>query len=114
VRFVARFDARYVTRRVRRRKRGFPENAFTPSAITTTVRGVPVSLEILQHRDLPLVIAPLRLEDPGGATDVWVCGWHVDVRDIVPLVVPLDHEIVRAFDVGSEPYPPPEWSQEPT
>lgn len=109
VRFVSRFDARFVTKRVKRRKRGFPEGAFTSSTIQTTVRGTPATIKVLEHRELPLVIAPLRLEERSGATDVWVCGWRMDVRDLVPLVVPLDPEMVAAFDFPGEPYPPPGW-----
>lgn len=109
VRFVARFDARYVTKRVRRRKTAFPEASFASTRIQTSVGGAAVSLDALEHKDIPLTIVPLRMDGAGGPTDVWACGWHMDLRDIVPLIEPIDAEMVAAFDHPGEPYPPPEW-----
>lgn len=113
VRFVARFEPRFVTRKLKRRRRAFPESSFATHRIETVLRGARAALDVLEHKDLPLVLAPLRLEETTGATDVWVCGWALDVREVIPLVESIGPAMVAAFDAPGEPYPPPEWDEGP-
>ena len=112
VRFVSRFDPGAMTKRVRRGRRPFPKKSFVERGVETSVLGAPRVLRVLEHRDLPLTMAPLTLEGVAGTTDVWVMAWEADVRDLVPLIEPLDPSMVGAFGSPDDEYPPPEWVED--
>jgi hypothetical protein len=109
-RFVARFDARAMRKRIRRRRDPFPPKAFARSSTVLQVLGIERTIALLSHTDLPMHLARVAVAED---SDAWVCGWNTSVRDLLPLLEPLDEAMVRAFEgAGSPVYPPPEWTQE--
>lgn len=110
-RFVARFDPRAMAKRIRRRRDPFPAKSFASIKTVLQILGAEHTVALLSHGELPLQLARVATADDA---DAWVCGWRTPVRDLLPLLEPVDGTMVRAFDGAASPvYPPPEWTPDP-
>ncbi|HVL32312.1 MAG TPA: hypothetical protein VM600_01890 [Actinomycetota bacterium] len=107
--FVSRFDADFLMRKMRRRRKfePFPRDALAERSITIGVAGQTTGASLFTHRELPLQMVRVVIRSTGGTTDVGLGAWRLDARELAATIEPVDVRFADAFDRKAAGQPDP-------